>query len=127
LAQTGVPAEVQRFLAAEIESVAQLEVLLLLRAAADKEWEVEEIARALVTQRAAVATWLDKMAARGLLQHAGSTYRYSPPSAEVERTIDRLAESYATYRLAVVRAIFPPSGEGATRFSEAFRIRREDD
>lgn len=126
MAHTGVPAEVSRFLTAEIESVAQLEVLLLLRAAADKEWKVEEVARALVMQTSAVAAWLDKMAARRLLRHAGQTYRYAPPSAEVERTIDRLAESYATYRLAVIRVIFPPSGEGATRFSEAFRIKDED-
>ncbi len=125
--EPGVPVEVRRFLTAEIESVAQLEVLLLLRAAADKEWGVDEIARALVMQKSAVAAWLDKMASRRLLRHTGSTYRYAPSSADVEGTIDRLAESYATYRLAVIRAIFPPSSEGAARFSDAFRIRREED
>lgn len=43
---TGVPAEVRRFIAAEIESVGQLEVLLLLRGAADKNWTADEVARA---------------------------------------------------------------------------------
>lgn len=46
LAQTGIPAEVRRFLAAEIESVKQLEVLLLLRGIADKHWTADEVARA---------------------------------------------------------------------------------
>lgn len=107
--------------------MAQLEVLLLLRAAADKDWTVEEVARALVMQTTAVVDWLETMAARGLLRRTGDTYRFAPPDADVERTVDRLAESYATYRLAVIRVIFSPTSEGVTQFSDAFRIRRQDD
>jgi predicted transcriptional regulator len=127
LAQTGVPVEVRRFIAAEIESVGQLEVLLLLRGVADKAWTADEVARALVMQAPSVAGWLEKMAARGLIAAAGDTYRFAPPTAEVERTIDRLAESYAKYRVAVIGAIFSKPSEGVARFSEAFRIRRRDD
>ena len=127
LAQTGVPAEVRRFIAAEIESVGQLEVLLLLRGVADKTWTADEVARALVMQAPSVATWLDQMAARGLLRAGGGGYRFAPPAADVEHTIDRLAESYATYRVAVIAAIFSRPSEGVTRFPDAFRIRRRDD
>jgi hypothetical protein len=124
---TGVPAEVRRFIAAEIESVGQLEVLLLLRGAVDKNWTADEVARALVMQTPSVESWLEKMAARGLLAAADDRYRFAPPTAEVERTIDGLAESYARYRVAVIGVIFSKPSEGATRFSEAFRIRRRDD
>ena len=124
---TGVPAEVRRFIAAEIESVGQLEVLLLLRGAADKNWTAEEVARALVMQTPSVEIWLQTMAGRGLVAAADDTYRFAPPSAEVERTIDGLAESYAKYRVAVIGVIFSRPSEGVTRFSEAFRIRRRDD
>ena len=117
----------RRFIAAEIESVGQLEVLLLLRGVSDKSWTAEEVARALVMQAPAVAGWLEKMAARGLIAAAGDAYRFAPPTAEVERTVDRLAESYAKYRVAVIGAIFSRPSEGVTRFSEAFRIRRRDD
>jgi sugar-specific transcriptional regulator TrmB len=126
LAQTGGPAEVRRFIAAEIESVGQLEVLLLLRGVADKSWTADEVARALVMQTPSVASWLEKLAGRGLVTVAGDTYRFAPPTAEVERTIDRLAESYAKYRVAVIGVIFSKPSEGVTRFSEAFRIRRRD-
>jgi hypothetical protein len=122
-----VPAEVKRFIAAEIESVGQLEVLLLLRGVADKNWTTEEVARALVMQAPSVEIWLDKMAGRGLVAAADDTYRFAPPTADVERTIDRLAESYAKYRVAVIGVIFSRPSEGVTRFSEAFRIRRRDD
>ena len=124
---TGVPAEVRRFIAAEIESVGQLEVLLLLRGAVDKNWTASEVARALVMQTPSVEIWLEKMAGRGLVAAADGRYRFAPPTAEVERTIDGLAESYARYRVAVIAAIFSKPSEGVTRFSEAFRIRRRDD
>lgn len=105
----------------------QLEVLLLLRGAADKDWTADEVARALVMQKPSVEAWLDRMVARGLLALTDGTYRFAPPSAELERTIDGLAESYARYRVAVIGVIFSRPSEGVTRFSEAFRIRRRDD
>jgi hypothetical protein len=122
-----VPAEVKRFIAAEIESVGQLEVLLLLRGAADKSWTAQEVARALVMQQPSAAGWLEQIAGRGLLAAADGRYRYAPPSADIEETVDRLAESYAKYRVAVIGLIFSRPSEGVTRFPEAFRIRRGDD
>ena len=61
--ESGVPAPVRRFIAGHIESVGQLEVLLLLRAAADKQWTADEVARAVVTQPASAAGWLEQLRA----------------------------------------------------------------
>jgi hypothetical protein len=128
VAQTGVPAEVRRFIAAEIESVGQLEVLLLLRGAPDKSWTADEVARALVMQAGSATTWLEQMAGGAFVaEPVAGGYRYAPASAAVEQTIDGLAESYAKYRVAVIGLIFSKPSEGVTRFSEAFRIRRRDD
>jgi hypothetical protein len=125
--ETGVPAPVKRFVKRHIESVEQLEVLLLLRAAADKHWTAEEVARARVTHAEAAAAWLENLAVRGFVRHEPRGYRYDPPSAEAERTIDELAESYAKYRVAVVALIFSRPSERITLFSDAFRIRRPPD
>jgi hypothetical protein len=123
--ETGVPAPVRRFIASHIVSVAQLEVLLLLRAAADKEWTATEVARALVTQPEAAAGWLADLAERELATESGGRYRYAPPGADVERTVDALAESYAKYRVAVIGLIFGRPSERVTRLADAFRIRRK--
>jgi hypothetical protein len=123
--ETGVPAPVRRFIASHIVSVAQLEVLLLLRAAGDKEWTVGEVARALVTQPEAAAGWLEDLRERGLAGHEGAGYRYAPADRELERTVDALAESYANYRVAVISLIFARPSEGVTRLADAFRIRRK--
>jgi hypothetical protein len=123
--ETGVPPPVRRFIASHIVSVAQLEVLLLLRAAADKEWTAGEVARALVTQPEAASGWLDDLLGRGLADERGGRYRYATPDAELEQTIDALAESYAKYRVAVIGLIFGRPSERVTRLADAFRIRRK--
>jgi hypothetical protein len=122
--ETGVPPPVRRFIASHIVSVAQLEVLLLLRAAADKEWTAGEVARALVTQPEAADGWLDDLTARGLATQRGGRYRYAPADAELDRSVDALAESYANYRVAVIGLIFSGPSDRVTRFADAFRIRR---
>jgi hypothetical protein len=119
-----VPNDVVRFIAAEIESVGQLEVLLLLRGAPDKQWTPQEVARALVSQVESVGDWLDRMAGSGLLLAVDGTYRYAPATAEVERTVDALAESFAKYRVAVIGLIFSKPSEGVRSFSDAFNLRR---
>jgi hypothetical protein len=125
VAETGVPAPVQRFIASNIVAVAQLEVLLLLRAAADKEWTATEVARALVTQPEAAGDWLADLTERGLARESGGSYRYAPAGADVERTVDALAESYANYRVAVIGLIFARPSERITLFADAFRIRKK--
>jgi hypothetical protein len=122
--ETGVPAPVRGFIASHIVSVAQLEVLLLLRAAADKDWTVDEVARALVTQPEAAAGWLGDLTARGLAKRQGADYRYAPANRDLEDIVDALAESYANYRVAVISLIFARPSEGVTRLADAFRIRR---
>jgi hypothetical protein len=125
--ESGVPAPVRRFIAGHIESVGQLEVLLLLRAAADKQWTTDEVARAVVTQPASAAGWLEQLAGDGLVTPEDVGYRYSPPSRDVERAIDELAESYAKYRVAVIGLIFSKPSEQVRDFPEAFRLRRPRD
>jgi hypothetical protein len=123
--ETGVPAPVRRFIASHIVSVSQLEVLLLLRAAGDKAWTADEVARALVTQPEAAAGWLANLTESGLATHRGASYRYAPATPELEETVDSLAESYANYRVAVISLIFARPSEGVTRLADAFRIRRK--
>jgi hypothetical protein len=122
--ETGVPASVRGFISSHIVSVAQLEVLLLLRAAADKDWTAPEVARALVTQPEAAAGWLEDLHGRGLARESEGSYRYSPANEELDAIVDALAESYANYRVAVIGLIFARPSERITSFADAFRIRR---
>jgi hypothetical protein len=123
MAQTGLPTAVRCLISERIESVQQLEILLLLRAAPDKEWAPPEVARALVTQVESSQEWLEEMTRTRLLASDGRVYRYAPVSAELEDSVDGLAESYAKYRVAVIALIFSKPSERVRTFSDAFRIR----
>jgi DNA-binding IclR family transcriptional regulator len=105
--------------------VGQLEVLLLLRAAADKEWTANEVARAVVTQPPSALGWLRQLVADGLVTQTGERFRYGPRDLAAERAVDQLADSYAKYRVAVVGLIFSKPSEDVRAFSEAFRLRRK--
>ena len=124
MGETGVPASVRGFISSHIVSVAQLEVLLLLRAAADKKWTASEVARALVTQPEAAAGWLEDLRRCGLASESEGMYRYAPANEELNGIVDALAESYANYRVAVIGLIFARPSERITSFADAFRIRR---
>lgn len=125
--QTGVPTAVRRLIAERIESVQQLEILLLLRAAPDKGWSSREVARALVTRVESSEDWLQRMTRDELLVRDGEEYRYAPATPELDHTVDGLAETYAKYRVAVVTLIFSRPSERVRTFSDAFRIRRRKD
>jgi len=126
MTESAIPQHVGQFVVRHIESVAQLEVLLLLRGAPDKSWSAAEVSRALVTNADQSELWLADLEGRGLLAREDDTFRYSPATLELELAIDGLAASYATHRVSVISLIFSkPSGRLAS-FSDAFRIRRQD-
>ena len=73
------------------------------------------------------AGFLHRLDADGLLSRTGERFRYSPPDEEVERAVDGVAESYASYRVAVIGLIFSKPGDHVRDFPEAFRLRRPKD
>lgn len=79
---TGVPTAVRRLIADRIESFQQLEILLLLRAASDKEWSPRDVARALVTEVDSSEDSLERMTRARLLISNGDSYRYAPATVE---------------------------------------------
>lgn len=106
-------------------SVAQLEVLLLLRAARD-EWDAQRVATELRIDPAAAAEQLDELCAHGLLA-GGPPYRYQPEDAELAALVDRVAAAYAERRVSVISLLYSQPSSAVRRFSAAFRLRRRDD
>jgi hypothetical protein len=116
---------VRRFIAQHVHSAAQLEVLLLLRAVPDREWSVQDVARAQVSTPDMAERLLEDLRERGLVAGDGvpRNYRYAPPD-DLPAVIDGLAEAYATRRVAVVGLIFSKPSPSVTGLADAFRFRR---
>jgi hypothetical protein len=122
------PADVQQFIAQHIETLAQLEILLLLRSEPQREWEPAEVARLLYTAEEMCASQLADLARRGFLSGTPAPnprYRYQPSSEELSQSVDRLAALYAERRVAVITLIYSKPVNKVQTFADAFRLRKE--
>lgn len=123
-----LPPELRAFLHSCIESIEQVEVLILLRGS-ERSRTAAGIAAALRLSPAAARRDLDTLAARGLLEvRVGPelTYRYRPKSEELGRYCDLLAECYVTARQDVFGYISTQSRLAMKRFADAFKLRGPD-
>lgn len=114
-----------RFLDAEIFSVPQLEVLLLVHGAGGRPLSVEDVARDFYLPGTAFGPWLAAFAGRGLLVAEGDCYRALPSEDAKVGLLCEVAETYARRRVTVTRHIYAAKSDPARRFADAFRLRKD--
>lgn len=124
-----LPDEVRRFIATNIRSVAQLELLLTLRAEPDRWFTAEAVSRSLYMAEEPTVAQLSELESGGLLAKdtsvGGPRYRYQPQNEELLRLVDQLAALYHDRRLAITNAIYAGPTERIQIFSDAFRLRKD--
>lgn len=128
MSESQIPQEVQAFIADHIESVVQLEVLLLLHAAPQRVFSAAEIGRELRIDAAWAAQQLVNLCSRGVLTCTGTTdpvYRYGPRTPEMDRAVADLAQAYADRRVTVIGLIFSKPVDKIRTFADAFRLRKD--
>ena len=119
----GIPAELRDFIAKSIDSVAQLEALLLLRANPETSWDVVQLARRLYVNEAEAAGILAHLVEQGFAVEQDGSYRYdrlTKPAA----TIARLADAYARQLIPITNLIHAKP-RGIRAFADAFKIKRD--
>ncbi|MEX0714451.1 MAG: hypothetical protein WD278_19095 [Pirellulales bacterium] len=121
-----LPDELRHFIAANINSVAQLELLLLLRGSPHKDWCPEEVSRALYTTTDMMAAQLAELEGRGLLTSTQQgRYRYAPGTPELAAIVDQVAKLYKERRVSVISTIYAEPTEKVRTFADAFRLRKD--
>lgn len=121
----GIPRHVERFIGRYIVSVEQLEILLLLRRNAEKDWSPEEVARELATSSDSAVVRLSDLREAGLVAAVGRQFRYEPSSNDLRQAVDDLADSYGRRRVTVIGLIFAKPPDAIRSFAEAFRLKEE--
>jgi hypothetical protein len=121
-----LPEDVERFIAAHIDSLEQLEILLLLRAHPARQFEAREVTAELRLGPATAPDRLADLVARGFLRVSGDPprYQYAPDSGETARVIGQVAHCYAERRVTVITHIFSPRNDSVRSFANAFNLRR---
>lgn len=103
---------VRDFLCDHINSVEQLEILLLLRDSPDRSWTAAEISRLLFTTEASVRARLLHLREHGLAEitsELGATrYQYCISDPRTDQTIWSLEHEYRRRKDAVIAIIFGP-------------------
>jgi hypothetical protein len=124
----GISEEVRLFVLQCIDSVEQLEVLLLLHGSPAVTWSPETVAAALYSNPASIGRRLTALHSRGLLAATeASAYRYLPKSPALDATVSLLADTYRLRRVAVITLIASKPMENVRAFSDAFRLRKKDE
>ena len=122
-----LPIEVREFIAQQIESVAQLEALLLLRQDRQTQWKSAELSQRLYITPDMCEGILANLHQRGFVERsAEGGYRYHPSSSEADRVLSDLANIYQQRRVAVITEIYSKPVNKVQTFADAFRLRREE-
>ena len=122
----GLPEDVHRFLHQNIDSVEQLEVLLLLWRTPERGWTSDDVATAVYSHPSSVVRRLAMLLGQGLLrEREPGCYQYAPRTADLHDTVTRLDHVYRERRVAVITLIASKPIENVRAFSDAFRIRRK--
>jgi hypothetical protein len=128
VSDAGIPPEVRQFIADHVDSVLQLEILLLLLANRDKSFSVADVVTELRVDVAFVSEQLDNLCARGMLTRTDGepkSYRYGPRTPELGQAIEGLRTAYADRRVSVISLIFAKPVDKLRSFADAFRLRRD--
>jgi DNA-binding IclR family transcriptional regulator len=100
-----LPQSVKQFLETYIDSVEQLEVLILLREERGRWWTPADVNRRLKTSRSSVELRLGALAERRLLERADATFAYTLDGAS-DRYVRDVARCFQSRRAAVIETIF---------------------
>jgi hypothetical protein len=119
-----IPGDVRDFILRHIDSVAQLEALLLLRNNQSETWDVQKVAKRLYTSEHEAAEALKSLREDGILNVSGSSYRYECATSELKASVDHLAAIYARHLIQVTNLIHGKPRQ-VRRFADAFKLKRD--
>jgi hypothetical protein len=123
----GIPAHVLRFLEGNIDTVAQLETLLMMSEGPDRNWLIADVAsRNYVSEQRASDT-LTALRRRGLVSCVESPpcFRFDPASDEVRAVVADLARCYQKNLSRVTEIIHAKPSASITEFARAFDLKKD--
>jgi hypothetical protein len=119
-----IPNVVRQLVAERLDSIPELEAVLLLRESGARAWTPEDAGRRLYVSTTVAAHVLAGLRERGFFASDGNEYRYEPESPALAAAVDALAAAYRAHLVAVTHLIHSKPGRNVRDFAEAFRLRK---
>ena len=125
MAKRDFPPAFKTFISKHINSVEQIEVLLLLLANAERDWGIAEISAILRSSPPSITARLEALKAVGLAVGSPEAgYRYAA-TGHLHRMVELLAEEYGARRFSVIELVFSKP-DPMRSFADAFLLRDQD-
>ena len=124
-----IPDDIRQFILTSIDSIAQLEALLLLRASPQEKWGVSAVAKRLYITEQETNSLLANLCEQGLVSASGpesGEYVYQPQSTHLAQMVDRVAELYTKHLVPVTNLIHSKPRTRIQEFADAFRLRKDE-
>lgn len=121
-----IPDHIRQFIYDYIETIAQLEGLLLFRNNPALQIRSEEIAQRLYINNDEARIFLNQLVTRGLLEKSDNMYTYKPASVALKDMVDQIADYYARYLVPLTNLIHSKSKNKVQKFADAFKIRKDN-
>jgi hypothetical protein len=129
VAESDISPAIREFIAQHIDSVLQLEVLLLLFGQRERAFTAADVSGELRIDATWVGGQLSRMCAMGILacisQANVTNFQYQPAKREIDDAVTGLADAYSQRRVSVVSLIFNKPTDALRNFADAFRIRKD--
>lgn len=119
-----LPAELREFLENNIDSIAQLEALLLLRDASDTVWDTQSIAKRLYAPEHDALKALAHLAGCGLITRKGDRYEFDPQSDGLSQSVALLADYYRSHLISITNLVHSKPRR-IQQFADAFKLKRD--
>jgi hypothetical protein len=122
-----IPVRVIEFLAENIDSVPQLEALLLLWQAPSNQWSVEELAVRLYVSKEEAAAIIRALQMRALIVSDGqpNTYRYSADWDASGTLMAEVAHAYRHNLIDITKFIHSRASSAVRAFARAFDLKKD--
>ncbi|HUP46933.1 MAG TPA: hypothetical protein VM779_15610 [Thermoanaerobaculia bacterium] len=117
-------AELEQFIATNIHSVEEVEILTLLSRSPDTYWSADAMGQQLGIKAEVVGARARELLRRGLLAvgESGSVYRYAPTDEKTKEQVTVLTDTYRDRRITVINAIYTANLTRLRSFADAFKL-----
>lgn len=120
----GLPEDVAAFLMRHIDSVPQLEGLLLLWESAGRPWSGEELAARLYLRGETLQPLLAGLVRSRLIEPTGDGFVF-PAGSSNAALVSRVAAAYRANLIQAAGLIHSKASSAVREFAQAFRIKKE--
>lgn len=124
MAKTVISEKIKQFIFEQIDSVEQLEVLLLLRSHKTSSWNIDQIAQELRSSPNSVSNRIKSLSNIGLVELQADSkvhFVYKETNPEFEAILQELGELYKSRKQTILELIFSPLKRGR-HFANAFLV-----